>query len=421
MDEKLPELENFFRSIKIDEISSKSSETIIEEIDSLIIRMREAAYFNITAPLSLMIYSYIFRKQLEKSGNELGSIDMRGDENKIMRFNPEYYLIRLNTIYRELPAKYKDRLESEIVNSINPDVKESDDLKSYKEFKSVFSDFMSEFGHLSDNGNDFSCTTWKEEPEKLLNMIKNFDSEKGGRNKIYSLSIESVLPKRIFKRKLMRLMYRRSRQFSEYRDYISYLYTFGYGIFRPYFLQLGNIFKEREWTNEQEDVFYLEYEEIRNYLEEKSDINNIKNIISKRKADMENSRDYSLPEFIYGDENPLPLVHCLDKLNGVPTSGGYCRGVVKVIKGMTDFEKVSKGDIIVIPHSDVSWTLLFKKAAGVIAESGGMLSHSSIVAREYGIPAVVSVPGAMQLKDGILAMIDGYKGEISILPDKEAT
>ena len=71
-----------------------------------------------------------------------------------------------------------------------------------------------------------------------------------------------------------------------------------------------------------------------------------------------------------------------------------------------------EGDVLVIPYSDVGWTPLFIKAGAVIAESGGILSHSSIIAREYGIPAVVSVPGACQLADGALVTVDGYRGEV---------
>ncbi len=63
-----------------------------------------------------------------------------------------------------------------------------------------------------------------------------------------------------------------------------------------------------------------------------------------------------------------------------------------------------------IPYSDVGWTPLFARAGAVIAESGGILSHSSIIAREYNIPAVVSVKHAMNLRDGELVEVDGYKG-----------
>jgi len=86
---------------------------------------------------------------------------------------------------------------------------------------------------------------------------------------------------------------------------------------------------------------------------------------------------------------------------------------------MGDFSKVRPGDVLVIPFSDVGWTPLFTKAGAVIAESGGILSHSSIVAREYNIPAVVSVPNACTLQDGRIVSVDGYKGEVLVHTDEE--
>lgn len=72
------------------------------------------------------------------------------------------------------------------------------------------------------------------------------------------------------------------------------------------------------------------------------------------------------------------------------------------------------GDVLVVPFSDVGWTPLFARAGAVIAESGGMLSHSSIIAREYGIPAVVSVSGALSLPDDTCVTVDGFTGEITV-------
>jgi pyruvate,water dikinase len=69
---------------------------------------------------------------------------------------------------------------------------------------------------------------------------------------------------------------------------------------------------------------------------------------------------------------------------------------------------------LVIPYADVGWTPLFMRAGAVIAESGGLLSHSSIIAREYNIPAVVSVAHACRLADGTTVTVDGYQGEITI-------
>ncbi len=85
------------------------------------------------------------------------------------------------------------------------------------------------------------------------------------------------------------------------------------------------------------------------------------------------------------------------------------------MRSREDFERVQKGDVIAIPYSDVAWTPLFARAGAVVAEAGGMLSHSSIVAREYGIPCVVSVSDACSLPENSLVYVDGYQGEVRIV------
>jgi phosphoenolpyruvate synthase/pyruvate phosphate dikinase len=123
---------------------------------------------------------------------------------------------------------------------------------------------------------------------------------------------------------------------------------------------------------------------------------------------------------IYGDAAP-PLVPAhTSQLQGIPTSRGYFAGRVKVVRGLNDFHKLEPGDVLVIPYSDVGWTPLFAKAGAVIAESGGILSHSSIIAREYNIPAVVSVKAAMDLPDGSLVEVDGYKGLVYLKDENES-
>jgi phosphoenolpyruvate synthase/pyruvate phosphate dikinase len=105
------------------------------------------------------------------------------------------------------------------------------------------------------------------------------------------------------------------------------------------------------------------------------------------------------------------------KLAGIPTSPGYFQGNLRVVRSSNDFEKVKPGDVLAIPFSDVAWTPLFSKAGAVIAESGGVLSHSAIIAREYGIPCVVSVYRACDLPDETEVLVDGYKGTILILSE----
>ena len=135
---------------------------------------------------------------------------------------------------------------------------------------------------------------------------------------------------------------------------------------------------------------------------------------------MEEYEDLVLPEIIFGDAPPLNLLQQKIgmELTGVGTAGGHYSGPARVVRGVGDFGKIREGDVLVIPYSDVSWTPLFSKAKAIISESGGLLSHSAIVAREYNIPAVVSVHGVLELKDNTIVAVDGYNGEILLLANK---
>jgi pyruvate,water dikinase len=100
-------------------------------------------------------------------------------------------------------------------------------------------------------------------------------------------------------------------------------------------------------------------------------------------------------------------------LAGTAGSPGTATGRACLITGPRDFHRVGPGDVIVCRCTDPAWTPLFTIAAGVVTETGGMLSHAAIVARERRIPAVLGVPGAMTaLRDGEIVVVDGSAGTV---------
>ena len=139
--------------------------------------------------------------------------------------------------------------------------------------------------------------------------------------------------------------------------------------------------------------------------------------IQQRRLEMEEHEHTILPDIIFGETPPLNLdKHKIGKeMKGVGTSGGIYTGPAKVVQSLGDFGKIQHGDVLVIPYSDVSWTPLFSVANAVVSESGGLLSHCSIVAREYGIPAVVSVNAATHIEDGTILAVDGNNGIVMLL------
>jgi pyruvate,water dikinase len=99
---------------------------------------------------------------------------------------------------------------------------------------------------------------------------------------------------------------------------------------------------------------------------------------------------------------------------GVPASGGRVTGPVRVIRGPAEFGALRSGDVLVCPYTNPTWTSLFQQAAAVVVDSGGVGSHAAIVAREYGIPAVMGTgSGTRVLTDGQQVTVDGATGRVT--------
>ena len=127
-----------------------------------------------------------------------------------------------------------------------------------------------------------------------------------------------------------------------------------------------------------------------------------------------------------GDEPPVFLVGAealveqvgTTRLQGTGASPGVVTGTVRVLRSPDDAERLQSGDILVARATDPGWTPLFLKAGGVIMELGGMLSHGAVVAREYGVPAVVNITGATKaFQDGQQVTIDGRQGVVWVVDD----
>ncbi|RVX41031.1 pyruvate,water dikinase [Nonomuraea polychroma] len=112
--------------------------------------------------------------------------------------------------------------------------------------------------------------------------------------------------------------------------------------------------------------------------------------------------------------SPSGASHTPATLTGTPGSRGTVTGTARIVRGPGDFARVHPGDILVCPFTDPAWTPLLRIAAGVVTETGGVLSHAAIVAREHAIPAVLGIPNATtRLHDDTLITIDGTTGTVT--------
>jgi pyruvate,water dikinase len=270
------------------------------------------------------------------------------------------------------------------------------------------------FGYLRESGNDFSTPTWFENPKIVIDMIRTFEPPQLIK---YTMQETEELISETFGNSITRAFFDKSVKYQEYRESVNQLYMYGYGLFRPFFIRIAEKLVQKSQINEIEDIFYLSFNEIKNLISSELSPSEAHQRIQNRRNEMNKYKNIHLPSVLYDDNPPEPVegIECFEELTGVPTSRGIYVGPVKVAKGIEDNNKIQEGDVLVIPFSDISWTPLFSKAKAVISESGGILSHASIVAREYKIPAIVSVEGVLNLKDGTIVVVDGFTGKISLV------
>jgi len=381
-----------FRNLEFEKTETKSDETIMQNISRIKEATGKVAHYNIIIPLLSSITSRIVASKFKK--NEL-------------EFNYDY------TLYGN-EKTYSGPLDA--IGRMNLKFFRHGKTVTLEEFISTpeFSDFVYKFGHFSDSGNDFSYVPWRETPGLIYDMVKNHAAETADK----SSETLALYKKLLRKKPLLRFLYKKAANLELYREEISSIYTYVYGLLRPMYLEIGKRLVKKGFLSNASDIFYIYKKELEeSYASGNHD--SFLRLSSQRKESMKNALNLSVPMTIFGNTPPPVSEFKGTSLKGVPTSHGFYTGIAKVLMGTDDMDKLKDGEVLVIPYSDVGWTPLFSKAGAVVAESGGVLSHSSIVAREYGIPAVVSVENACSLEDGITISVNGYTGEIHIVGSEE--
>lgn len=207
---------------------------------------------------------------------------------------------------------------------------------------------------------------------------------------------------------------------------------------RQVVLEIGRRIAAARVIEDSNDVFYLDGDEIRATMRTLSAgqvSGDHKVVANERRADMDRWKNVKPPQALGTDPGPPPENATSrairrffggpppaqdqerpDVLKGIPGSPGKTSGVARVILHLGDAGRLERGDILVTATTNPPWTPLFATAGGIVTDTGGPLSHCAIVAREYGLPAVVGTgTGTDFIKDGQMIEVDGNKGEIRVL------
>jgi pyruvate,water dikinase len=279
---------------------------------------------------------------------------------------------------------------------------------------------------------DITRPRWSERPSSLvpmlLNNIKNFEPGDGGRRfeqgRQEAWAKEQELLERLLalpdgeqKADEVKRMIDRVRTLSGYREYPKY------GMISRYFVYKQALLKEAERLlqtgviHEKEDIFFLRFEE----LQEVVRTNQIDNgLLRERKEAFRTYQALTPPRVLTSDGEAIAGAYRrgdlpAGALAGLPVSAGTIEGTARVILDMAKAD-LETGDILITTYTDPSWTPLFVAIKGLVTEVGGLMTHGAVIAREYGLPAVVGVEHATRLiPDGARIRVHGTNGYIEIL------
>ncbi|WP_287273315.1 MULTISPECIES: glycerol-3-phosphate acyltransferase [unclassified Okeania] len=443
-------LENNFK-----QNSSQSLSELLDQAEQIQAWLKPITFYNILGPIGLAIRRSLFRVSEEWLPTDTA---------------PEIVSIR------EL-----QKLAVKLKMATNYDGEIEAEFEQNQELQREFQQWLESYGYLSEVGTDIAVATWGEKPdnfrELLFAMARKGEGEKD--NFKESFSVRSL---NLWQRWRLAQCAKRARTKGKiaevYGKFLAYLRLTFLAIEIKVKSQKSKVKSDERQENlevksqkskvknddlqenlevfeEKGDIFYLEFEEIRQWIltvgwvEERNPTKEslltplekegmfsdrlldragmfsdrlLGQLICERKEQLEKDRDRLVPSVVYGNvlpqENPeiAATAENASILSGIPASVGSVEGYVKVCRSAGVSIAEGENPIIVVPYTDAGWAPLLLKAKGIIAEVGGQLSHGAIIAREYGIPAVMNVSGAMtRLQDGQKVRVDGYRGTVELL------
>ncbi|HLF74743.1 MAG TPA: PEP/pyruvate-binding domain-containing protein [Anaerolineales bacterium] len=294
--------------------------------------------------------------------------------------------------------------------------------------------FMERYGMRGVGEIDFGRPRWREDPTPVMHTLQSYlriDAAsapdvlfaKGQKAALDAIEQLAARARRQslgrLKEKLVRAAARRIRVLMGARESPKFFAIRTMGIARQALLEVGQEFAAAGTIDRPDDLVFLKLDELEALSRDEP--RDWKALIAERRAIYEREfRRRQVPRVLVSDgrafyEGLGSETDTGDVITGSPVSPGVAEGTVRVIFDPHQ-SQLAPGEILVCPGTDPAWTPLFMAAGGLVTEVGGMMTHGSVVAREYGIPAVVGVHQATSiLKDGQRVRIDGTAGKIIVL------
>jgi pyruvate,water dikinase len=307
--------------------------------------------------------------------------------------------------------------------------------------------FLAEFGHRGVGEVDIANPRWNEDPTYLLEQVRALlVPGSPGPTKETARAVRAAAEAEVARRTrwwgpLVRWLAARARQGAALREAGKSAVVALLEPQRAVVLEVGRRLVAAGALEYPSDVFHLAGTDVEMYLRGEWDGTGARALVADRQAQAAAWLAEAPPDvfLLDGDGRPVawesaegrapsaehadaPHVACRAPrftLHGVGVAAGRASGPARLIRHPAEGYRLQMGEVLVAPSTDPGWTPLFLRAAAVVMEVGGYLSHGAVVAREYGLPAVVNIPGLLNaVQDGQLLIVDGDAGRVSVADER---
>lgn len=292
--------------------------------------------------------------------------------------------------------------------------------------------FLQRHGHRASVEAELRYPRWIEAPEHVVEQLQSYlrnpktvSSEQAALRR-ESATADYLKKLGVWNRMVFRSLLERAHRFTRMRDNGQ-----GYVVklllpIRMLLAELGRRFVERGWLSGEDDLFFLVQEELWAVAQAQDPSTLVAQLQTKadaRRAAQGHWCRQTPPDALDAEFEPVQNRSLNDdptQLCGIAASRGLITGIARVVATPQEASRLQPGEILVTRSTDPGWTPVFSLIGGAVIEIGGLLSHGAIVAREYGLPAVIGVPQCTRkIQDGQRITVDGSKGRVILVVDKD--
>lgn len=286
-------------------------------------------------------------------------------------------------------------------------------------FFKQFETFLDQYGHR-ETSLTISQPAWRDQPDNVLAILKVLVETEPPRPDSYDawqrtrddLLAHSILGKRLFRNIFLKSL-TNARSLFQIREDTHFYATMVQPPIRGAALELGRRLVQAGALDDVGEVFHLRLDELeaigKQWPPKEDALAQVRSLVTQRKRKRQSLANKPMID-------PRLLSTSSQRAKGVILSGtsgspGMAQGPARIVHDVSEFGKLRAGDVLVAPVTNPAWTPLFQRAAAVVVDTGGSASHAAIVAREYGIPAVMgTIHGTKELQDGQWIQVDGSRG-----------